>query len=159
LAKSQTPDRARQRDEARQVIGSATAIASAGREHPSPVAAQAVAAVVRFVEAQPKHPTSQQLRRALSAVAAVPIGAVIMLSSWALQKLRKRSTVFLAPQAAPVEVVYASDEAPQAVEPAGQPVLTEDPCQDMAEDDASDLDPAAIRGTDPDLPAEDQPTR
>ena len=136
LARSRTPDRARQRDEARQVIGAATAIASAGRQHPSPVAARVMGAVVQFVEAQPKHPTSLQLRRALSAVAAAPIGAVFVLASWALRKLRKRWPVSLAPRAAPVDVVeeYASDEAPQPVEPAAQPVATGDTYQNVADE-------------------------
>ena len=142
LAQSQTPERARQRDEARQVIGAATAIASAGRKHPSPVAAQAVGAVVRFVEAQPQHPASQQLRRALSAVAAAPIGAVLVLASWALLKLRKRRPVTPAPQATPVEVVeqYASDEAP---------LPHDEQCEAAMTGQASDLDPLAIQGDDP----------
>ena len=151
LARSQSPERERQRDEAKQVIGAATDIAFAGCQHPSPVTSEAVGAVMRFVETQPTHATSQQLRRALSAVAAAPIGAVLMLASWALHKLRKWRPVTLAPRATPVEVVeeYASDDAPQPIEPGALPVLAEDSYQVTAEEDGSDLEPDAARDSDP----------
>ena len=137
LARARTPKRTRQREEAKQVLGVATNLASAGQNHPSPDPAQAVAAVVRFAEKRPTHLASQTLLRGLSLVAVVPLAAVIVLASWVLQKLRKqRAADPVMPTS--LQEAYSSDEAPQIVveQVGGTPVRPEEAAAEHLEDAA-----------------------